>query len=220
MTMNNFTLTFLRHGESLGNLKGFYQGGRDFPLTPRGMDQVRRLISRWQLDGTRFDRVITSPLKRALDTAEMIGEAFKCRVEVDSAWQERNMGQLTGITRYEAIKKKKKPEFFTPYNNIGETGEGDWALYLRAGRAIQAILDRPPARYLIVSHGGILNQALHVIFGMTPQANGQGTHFRFVNTAFSTIHYAPAQHKWVVWGLNDFTHLAVKDFDLEDVEES
>lgn len=73
---------------------------------------------------------------------------------------------------------------------------------------------------MIVSHGGILNQAMHVIFGITPQANGQGVHFRFVNTAFATVYYEPDRHKWVVWGLNDFTHLAVKNIDLDEDEES
>ena len=55
---------------------------------------------------------------------------------------------------------------------------------------------------------------------MTPQASGQGVHFRFVNTAFTTVYYDPAFHKWVVWGLNDFTHLAVRDFDLNEEEDS
>lgn len=220
MIRDTFTLIFLRHGESLGNVKGFFQGQKDYPLTPRGKDQVRRLISRWQLDGTWVDRVISSPLKRALDTGEMISEAFGCPIDVDTAWRERDMGVLTGVNRQNAGKEDRKPQFFTPYDNVGETGEGNWALFLRAGSALHAILQRPPARYVIVSHGGILNQALHVIFGMTPQANGQGAHFRFVNTAFATIHYDPSQHKWVVWGLNDFTHLAVRDFDLEEEEES
>jgi 2,3-bisphosphoglycerate-dependent phosphoglycerate mutase len=103
---------------------------------------------------------------------------------------------------------------------MAETGEGNWALFLRAGKAIQSILQKPLGRYLVVSHGGILNQALHVVFGITPQASGQGVHFRFVNTAFATVYYEPDKHKWVVWGLNDLTHLAVKDFDLDDEEES
>jgi len=218
--MNFFTLTFLRHAESVGNAEGYYQGQEDYPITKRGKSQVRRLISRWQVDGTQIDRVITSPLERAKGTAEMICQVFHCPLEIDQAWRERDMGLLTGVRRNEAEKVYPKPKFFTPYDNMAKTGEGNWELYLRAGHAIHAILQRPPARYLIVSHGGILNQALHVVFGMTPQASGQGVHFRFVNTAFSTVYYDPSQHKWVVWGLNDFTHLAVKDFDLDEEEES
>lgn len=218
--MNFYTLYFLRHGESVGNAEGYYQGQQEFQLTRRGRNQVRRLISRWQVDGTHIDQIITSPLARAKDTAEMIADTMGCPVEIDPDWRERDMGMLTGIKRQSADDVILRPEFFTPYDNMAGTGEGNWALYLRAGRAIHRILKRQPARYLIVSHGGILNQALHVVLGMTPQASGQGVHFRFVNTAFATVHYDPSRHKWVVWGLNDFTHLAVKDFDLDEEEES
>lgn len=216
--MNFFTLTFLRHAESVGNAEGYYQGHKDFPLTERGKNQVKRLISRWQADGTAIDRVIASPLIRAKSTAEMICEAMNCPMVVDPDWRERDLGIFNGARKEEAQKSPFKTEFFTPYGNIGQTGEGNWALYLRAGRAIHQVLQRPPARYLIVSHAGILNQLLHVIFGIAPQANDAGVHFRFMNTAFARVHYEPDKHKWVVMGLNDYTHLAVKDFDLGDEE--
>ncbi len=218
--MDFYTLTFLRHAESVGNAQGYFQGQKDFPLTERGESQVKRLISRWQADGTRIDQVITSPLIRARKTAEPISKAFDCTLLADDDWRERDIGVLTGVRRDEADKVYPKPDFFTPYDSMGVTGEGDWALYLRAGRAIHSILKRPPARYLIVSHGGILNQAMHVVLGMTPQASEQGVHFRFVNTAYSIVYYDPRKHKWVIWALNDFTHLAVRDFDLEEEEES
>ncbi len=216
--MINFTLTFLRHAESVGNAEGYYQGQKDYPLTKRGKDQVRRLISRWQMDGTRFEKVISSPLARAKHTAEMICQCFNCPLEFDEAWRERDMGFLTGMKWEEAKITRPKPSFFTPFDNMGDTGEGNWELYLRAGKAIHKILQQPPARYLIVSHGGILNQAMHVIFGMTPQAAGQGVHFRFINSAFAKVYYEPDKHKWVVWGMNDFTHLAVKDFEIDEEE--
>ncbi|MFW5714347.1 MAG: hypothetical protein ACOCYU_06735 [Brevefilum sp.] len=58
-------------------------------------------------------------------------------------------------------------------------------------------------------------QAMHVVLGMTSQASGKGVRFRFVNTAFSTVYCYSGNHKWVVWALNDFTHLAVQNFDLD-----
>lgn len=218
--MDFYKIILLRHAESVGNAEGYYQGQEDFPLTKRGISQVKRLIARWLVDGTRIDQIITSPLARAKQTAEMISRDFNLPLLLDSDWSERDMGVLTGVKREEADDIYPKPEFFTPYDTMAETGEGNWALYLRAGKAIHGILQRPPARYLVVSHGGILNQALHVVFGMTPQASGQGIHFRFVNTAFATVYYEPEKHKWVVWGVNDFTHLAVRNFDMDEEEES
>jgi broad specificity phosphatase PhoE len=217
--MNYFTFIFLRHAESVGNAEGLYQGQKDFPLTKRGINQVKRLISRWQADGTQIDRVVSSPLERAQTTAKMICEAFNWPLELDEDWQERNLGVLTGLGKEEAEKVLPKPDFFTPFSSMGKTGEGNWALYMRAGRAIHKILQRPPERYLIVSHGGLLNQLMHVILGIAPQANDQGVHFRFINTAFARFYYEPDRHKWTVWGLNDFTHLAVKDFSPDEEEE-
>lgn len=82
-------------------VKIFFQGQKDYPLIPRGIKQVRRLIVRWQADGTRIDQVIASPLQRAADTAEMICKAFKGPLEVDPDWRERDVGRLTGIKRNE-----------------------------------------------------------------------------------------------------------------------
>ena len=205
--MSTYTLTLLRHGESVGNAEGYYQGQYDFPLTERGRAQTRRLISRWRADGTQFDQVIASPLIRARETAEMIAEALNVPVQFDPDWKERNNGVLAGVKREIADQRYPKPDFFNPYENLGETGEGNFELFLRAGRAIQRILQMPPARYLIVSHGGTLNQALNVMMGIAPQANGQGIQFRFGNTAISTFQYEPESHRWVVLGINDFTHL-------------
>ena len=205
--MSTYTLMLLRHGESVGNAEGYYQGQYDFPLTERGRAQTRKLVSRWQADGTQFDQVIASPLVRARETAEMIAEALDVPIQFDLDWKERDNGVLAGVKREIADQRYPKPDFFNPYENFGETGEGNFELFLRAGRAVQRILQMLPARYLIVSHGGILNQALNVMMGITPQANGQGIQFRFGNTAISTLQYEPESHRWVVLGINDFTHL-------------
>ena len=206
--MNVYTLTLLRHGESVGNAEGYYQGQYDFPLTDRGRDQTRRLISRWLAEGIQFDQIIASPLKRASETAEMIAKTLNVPLQFDPDWKERDNGVLGGLKREVADEQYPKPEFFTPYDNFGGSGEGNFELFLRAGRAIHRILQMPPARYLIVSHGGILNQALYVTMGILPQANGQGTQFRFGNTSISTLQYDPTSHIWTVLGLNDSIHLA------------
>jgi broad specificity phosphatase PhoE len=96
--------------------------------------------------------------------------------------------------------------FTTPYDSVGGDGEGDWELFLRAGQALQALLKRDPARYLIVSHGGLLNQFMHAVVGVAPQANNAGTRFRFSNTAFAKLTYSPHHHRWAIDILNDHAH--------------
>lgn len=205
--MDHYVITLLRHGESIGNAEGYYQGQYDFPLTDLGREQVRRLVARFLKEGAQFDQIIASPLIRAKETAEAVAAALDVPIQFEPLWKERNNGVLGGLKHEVADQKYPKSDFFTPYDNIGETGEGNFELYLRAGQAIHKLLRMPPARYLIVSHGGTLNQALYVVMGIAHQANGQGTQFRFGNASISTLRYEPDNHRWVVLGLNDCTHL-------------
>jgi 2,3-bisphosphoglycerate-dependent phosphoglycerate mutase len=90
--------------------------------------------------------------------------------------------------------------------HIGESGESIMELYLRAGRGVQGLIDLPPGSYLVVAHGGILNMALKAILGIVPQADFQGAHFRFRNSAFAKLTYTPAHHEWLLEAVDDQRH--------------
>jgi len=201
-----YLITFLRHGESVGNANGYFQGQSDFPLTRKGQAQVTALIKRWQDEKVIFDLIITSPLSRAYQTAEMIASSFNIPLESNDLWMERDNGDLAGLTHEEGNRKFPQPEFSNIYRSFGSTGEGDWELYLRAGRCLHELLRREPGKYLVVSHGGLLNQVLYSIMGITPQPNYSGTRFRFVNTGFADLIYFPAWHRWQVETINDHAH--------------
>ncbi len=209
-----YFVTLLRHGQSLGNAAGLHQGQAEFPLSEKGIAQVRALIRRWKREEIFFDKIIASPLQRAQQTAEMIANAFKFPIELDETWMERDIGLLQGLAPEEAYKTHPRPAFIHPYQAIGQTGESQWELYIRAAQGIQNILFNPPGRYLIVSHGGILNLVMYAILGIAPQANFTGPRFRFNNTAFASLTYVPEEHKWSVLGLNDRSHL--QDSDLTE----
>jgi broad specificity phosphatase PhoE len=71
---------------------------------------------------------------------------------------------------------------------------------------LHGLLKREPGSYLIVSHGGLLNQVMHAVVGVAPQANNAGTRFRFGNAAFARLMYYPHQHRWAIDALNDHSH--------------
>ncbi len=119
---------------------------------------------------------------------------------------ERDIGEMEGLTADE-VRLKPKPPYVTPYDAIGGNGEGDWALYLRAGQALHGLLQRPAGSYLIVSHGGLLNQLMSAIAGIAPHADPSGVRFRFGNTAFARVIYFPHQHRWNIDTVNDRAHL-------------
>ncbi len=201
-----FYITLLRHGESVGNAESRWQGRADYPLTERGRAQARALAKRWKDEGVSFERIISSPLIRAKETADLIAHEWNLPVETEELLMERDNGEFAGLTPAEAREKFPQPSFFTPYDFVGGDGEGDWELFLRAGQALHRVLTREPARYLIVSHGGLLNQLMHAALGVAPQANDSGARFRFENAAFAQLIYFPRQHRWVIERLNDRAH--------------
>jgi len=201
-----FQFVFLRHGESVGNAEARWQGQSDYPLTEKGRAQSQALAERWKSENVKFDLVVSSPLIRAKETAETITSALNVPLEFDQIWLERAIGEMEGLTA-EEVRQKPRPPYTTPYDSIGGDGEGDWALYLRAGQALQALLHRPPGSYLIVSHGGLLNQLMHAIVGVPPHVDPSGVRFRFENTAFARVNYYPYQHRWAIDAVNDHSHI-------------
>jgi 2,3-bisphosphoglycerate-dependent phosphoglycerate mutase len=212
---DEFTIVLLRHGESVGNAEGYHQGQYDFPLSERGRQQARRLLNRWQVEKVAFDQVIASPLKRARETVEIVAGGLNLPVEFDPEWMERHNGALSGLKVEIARELYPPPSFYNPYGTIVGGGEGNWELYMRAGRALLKLMRRPPAKYLVISHGGILNQVVAAILETTHQANGQGVRFSFGNTAFATFKYRPGTHEWIVCGINDRAHLTGIEGDHE-----
>lgn len=201
-----YHITFLRHGESVGNVEDRFQGHADFPLTEKGSAQARALADRWHVEGMTFDRCIASPLLRACQTAEIISKALEIPLELDPDWMEIDNGLVAGLTPEQAAQVAPRPDFITPYTHYGETGESRWEVFLRAGRAIQRILDRQPGRYLVAAHGGILNMALYAILGISVQANSAGPRFMFHNTTFATFTYEPERHNWRMLNFDDRRH--------------
>lgn len=203
MPDERYLITLVRHGESTGNAEGRHQGQMDFPLTERGRAQAQALAQRWQREGRRYDALITSPLTRARETARILAAALGLVVETDVLWMERDNGVLAGWRWEEAREHYPPPALLHLYDPVGQTGESIWDLYLRAGQAIQRLLRRPPGRYLVVSHGGLLHMVLYAILGIAPQPNFLGPRFVLGNAAFIDLEYHPHEGRWWFRGLTN-----------------
>ena len=197
-----YFITLLRHGESEGNLAGLLQGQSDYPLTAAGINQAKKLAAYWKSGEVHFDLIVSSPLKRASQTAEIISDQLEIPIEFDQAWKERNFGHLQDANLQELKEHVPPVDFFHPYEPIGENGESQLDLYLRAGQALQNILRLPSGSYLVVSHGGILNKTLFVILGITPQGHYNSPIFHFGNTGYAQCCYNHSTRQWALMGLN------------------
>lgn len=195
----------------MGNAENLFQGHADFPLTEKGRLQVRSLAEHWRSENRSFDLCYSSPLLRARETAELLCEVMKVPLKFDPDWMEINNGLIAGLNTLEAEKKVPRPESITPYTHFGKTGESLWEVFLRAGHAIQHILDEVPGRYLVVSHGGILNLAMYAILGIPIQMDPTGPRFMFLNTTFATFTYEANQNNWHLCHFDDRSHWKNKD---------
>jgi broad specificity phosphatase PhoE len=197
-----YFITLLRHGESEGNSASVLQGQSDYPLTKTGLDQAQRLASYWKSIQMQFDLIISSPLQRALQTAEVVANYLHVPIEYNPLWKERYFGELQDTNLDELMQRNPPIDFFHPYEPIGSNGESQLDLYLRAGQALQNILRMPAGSYLVVSHGGILNKALYVILGITPQGHYNSPIFHFGNTGYAQFRYNSNSRQWAVLCLN------------------
>jgi broad specificity phosphatase PhoE len=204
----SYEFTFLRHGLSVANQEQILQGQHDSPLSEEGRRQVDMLVSGWISDGIHFDLIISSPLLRARQTAEIIAEKLKTDIEFDEIWMERHGGQAEGLDLATARTWYEGRPLPSTYEPLFENGESQWAVFLRAGEAVQALLGKPPGSYLIVSHGGILGAAIRAILGVSPNAGRyRPTGIAFENTGYAVLHYDLERANWTVIKLNTTNHL-------------
>lgn len=201
MNQDSYHILLLRHGESVGNKRGLLQGQADYPLSEKGRVQARALAQSWEENGRRFDRITASPLARARETAEIIAEPLGLTVNLDPIWKERDFGSWAGRELRDLSKTPPKRQYH-PYQPLGETGESTFKLFLRAGQAVDSLVERPPGSYLVVSHGGLLNMALYTILGISPQTGKSGPRFNFGNCAYASLEYNPSWHQWRVLGVD------------------
>ena len=90
---DNLPVVYLvRHGETAWSRTGQHTSFTDLPLTQQGEQEARRVGQR--LANLEFDKIFTSPLKRAAHTCELAG--FSARAEIDPDLVEWNYGKYEG----------------------------------------------------------------------------------------------------------------------------
>lgn len=166
------------------------------------MEQARVLASYWQSLALQFDLIVSSPLLRASQTAEILANSLKVPIEFDPTWKERNFGRLQGAELHEINQRTPAVDFFHPYEPIGGNGESQLDLFIRASQALQKIIRQPAGSYLVVSHGGILNKALYVVMGITPQGHYNSPIFHFANLGYAQLRFNSSSRQWAVLSLN------------------
>lgn len=147
-------ILFVRHGESVDDIEDRYGGSADFDLTERGKEQVSESAKKVSSLDEKFEVILSSPLKRALQTAEIIANELHIEVEVFEYLKERNLnGVLTGLVRSEA--KKKYPEQVETHSRweYVDGSERTEDFNSRVKNAIKYLLEMEHDSLIAVTHG-------------------------------------------------------------------
>lgn len=166
-------LVLARHGQTAHNASGRLQGQVDIPLNARGREQAQALAR--TLARQDVDVIVSSPLGRALATAQACGEALGLPVSTDPALLERSFGTWEGLTGEEIRSRwPREHEAWRAHQDVEGLGIEDRAdVALRFARACLGMLSRHPGQtVLVVAHGAAITLGISALIGLDPASRG------------------------------------------------
>lgn len=160
-----------RHGESQWNVLNKVQGQTDIPLTDKGISQAKLLGKR--LVGENIEKIYSSDLSRAYETAQIIGKIINVEVETMKEFREINFGIWEGLSKKELLTTYKTEYDMwmkNPESLCLKGAETLVELQARAMEGINKIINSSKNRYnniLIVSHGATIKTLILGLLGIS-----------------------------------------------------
>jgi len=153
------TILLARHGETDWNREGRFQGHADPPLNATGRAQAAELAA--ELKAVGIAAVYSSPLRRALETAQAVAAEHGLDPVAVDALREVDVGSWQGLTRVEI--ETQFPEQFARWLDYDQGWEDGESYEEMGRRAVAALLELALAhegeRVLAVTHGGPIRAA-------------------------------------------------------------
>ncbi|MBQ0040229.1 MAG: histidine phosphatase family protein, partial [Treponema sp.] len=154
-------LYIVRHGKTVWNKERRLQGSIDIELAEEGIEAAEQLHDQLHMANIHFDRIYSSPLKRALKTAEIIRGLSDTEIIIDERIKEISFGVEEGA--FYADWDKEDSPFYPFFNKPGdyippEKGESIEDLCLRTKKFIQEVIEpqyKTAKKILLVAHGAL-----------------------------------------------------------------
>ncbi|GAB3625168.1 histidine phosphatase family protein [Pandoraea terrae] len=209
--MTRTSLTLIRHGETDWNRAKRIQGHTDIPLSEEGVRQAGQLGARIAHDvathGSVFDRVLSSDLMRAAQTAEPVARACGLTVECTERLRERSYGVFETLVVDEikaqhaeayAHWQSRDPDFVIP------GGESLTGFYTRVTAYADFLVRHYQGlRVALVAHGGVLDCFYRLA---TNLALSEPRTYPLLNASVNRLEFDGTS--WHVRSWGDVSHLA------------
>ena len=209
------TVYFVRHGQSADNVAPVFQSP-DSPLNETGAMQAKQIADR--VSKLSFDALITSPFRRAEETAKAIEMTTGKTPETSDLFMERIKptsinGRPYADKNAQITWKEWEKSLYTSAMKI-EDGESFDELIDRADKALAFLNNRPEDSLVVVTHGFFLRTIVaRVLFGnyLTGEAFRQFQKSASMeNTGLTVLRYQSVFERdpaWRLWIYNDHAHL-------------
>ena len=178
----------VRHGQSHVNLTDLTQAHRDSPLTEVGLRQALA-VADYLADQFEVDRLISSTVQRAAQTAQVISHSTGVEIEWDVRLREVGTVQPDGGPIEDERLQPYIPELWgtlRPYEPVTVDGESWMQVRARVGSFIESLVPTPPRRasrtiehvpdevdnlgdtIVVVCHAGVIEAFLEYVFEKGP----------------------------------------------------
>jgi 2,3-bisphosphoglycerate-dependent phosphoglycerate mutase len=168
-----------RHGETDWNRNGIWQGHGDPPLNDLGRQQAAALAER--LSDVEIDVLYSSDLRRALETAEIVGGLIELVVRTDAGLREMDVGSWTGLTRAQIEERFPGMTY--------HDGESRDAFDRRVVSTLHRVAASHDGVVVAVTHGGVVRALQRRVLSepLPVLANCEIDTFRYEGGAFTRI---------------------------------
>lgn len=145
------TICLIRHGETDWNVEKKIQGRSNIPLNEKGIHQVREVHE--NIWNTKWDVIYSSPLDRAVQTAQIIHKTSDIPLEIDDAFIEKSFGDVEGKP-YDEVFSTYPDGIFPQAETYAEVVERVRAAFFEIERKHKG------EHVLVVTHGAVIHALL------------------------------------------------------------
>ena len=196
-------LILARHGETMWNVEKVFRGRADVNLDEVGIKQAELLgkyLSNWELEA-----IYSSPVKRALDTANIVARYQKVAVRIAEGLIDFDFGEWQSLPEQEV--KRLYPAILNEWQSNPDKvkmpgGESLEDVRMRAVEVVSDVLSRHQGNVLLVSHRVVIKVLICYLLGL------DNSHFRNISQDVGGITiFNYADGRFILTRHNDTSHL-------------
>lgn len=209
MGVYSMVIYLVRHGK---DYEGYRGGWSNLGLIEEGINQSKKLADHLynNKDKYNINTLISSDLKRTVETINEISSKFNMPVEFCEEWREFNSGILSGMLNTEALQKYPGLYFNTiQMEEQYPSGESPLEFYCRIKDAYKKLCDKMidgeiSENVVLITHGGVIEIIYYIISGLAWTNKSD----KLSNTSYTGLHKIEyISGNWKIIDSNNIEHL-------------